>query len=107
MMTNFLALFFTHLATTALGLALHRRLFAGRSFQFPQTVGTALRDPVFRALLGLGIILPYVGGVVANTLLVDLSYAQARYTWVLAIHTGLSILYYQAGLRAAARRNHP
>ncbi|SHK80174.1 hypothetical protein [Hymenobacter psychrotolerans] len=107
-MTNtFLALFLTHLASTALGLALHRRLFANRAFHFPHTVGAALRDPAFRALLGLGIILPYVAGVVANTLLVGLTYAQDRYTWVLAIHTGLSILYYRAGLRATARRNRP
>lgn len=107
MTTTFLALFFTHLASTALGLALHRRLFSNRSFQFPRTVGSALLDPVFRALLALGIVLPYCAGVVANSLLAGLNYAPGRYVWLVALHTSVSILYYRAGLRATARHNRP
>ena len=104
-MTVFLILFFAHLASTAAGLGLHRRLFAGRYFRFPRTVGVALQDPVFRALLLLGIVLPYVVALVINTLVFKLDYASGHYTWVLALHTSLSILYYQASLRTAARQN--
>ena len=103
-MTVFLLLFLSHLATTAAGLRLHRRLCAGRSFQFPRTIGIAVQDPVFRALLLLGIILPYIVALVLNTLVFKLDYASGRYTWTLALHTSLSILYYQASLRAASKQ---
>lgn len=106
-MLVFLLLLGTHLTTTLLGLGLHRRLFAGRAFTYPHSVADALRDSVFRALLGLGILLPFLFTQVANYWFFDLDYSSGRYTWALGIHLSVSIFYYQASLRAAARRNRP
>ncbi|MFD2784399.1 hypothetical protein [Hymenobacter rubripertinctus] len=102
-MLTFLLLLGTHLTATLLGLGLLRRLFP-QPFQHPQSVADALRDPPFRALLALGIVLPFWLAQIANAGLFDLAYSSGRYTWTLGVHLAVSIFYYQASLRTAARR---
>lgn len=104
-MTTILSLLLTHLATTGLGLAVLRRWFGSRPFRQPSSVGAALREPAFRALLLLGIIGPYVAAQLIGHLALGIDYATGRYAWTLALHTSLTVWYYLAQLQAAPRSN--
>lgn len=106
-MNLFLLLLLTHTAATVAGLALFRRLFAGRPFQHPKSVGQALADASFRALLGLVIVLPYAAAQVFNHVAFGLDYTHGAHTWTLAVHTGAAVWYYLTELRVLARRNRP
>lgn len=104
-MNTVLYLLLTHLAATGLGLAIFRRWFGPRPFRHPSSVGAALREPAFRALLLLVIVGPYAVAQLIGHLALGIDYAAGRYAWTLALHTGPAVWYYLAQLQAAPRSN--